>query len=345
MPYKDILEFQLNLINETFETEFSVMEIINIEEVSEKIKTFEKNLYYGENLYYSKKDDFQNIIKGINQSIENNKVVILNKLNGLFFKKEFNEKIFNLQKENSFKFLFLNLNLIKPKVKINEFDIDNLPNEKNEELNNILIKIKKLNELDFFTSAYSGLIYDYFNYEFFNVVKNKLYNENKIKDYVFFYPDIINLIELKISEKDTIFNIDSFFISNYDGKNKRLIKLQKYIEDKLKLNINSLSIYYNFNKSELEKFLSKYPLILLNKSNYVDFNYVTLLYLFSRLDIDYLINYFNKLPQEYKNVFNEELVSKFDKNNQVNVFRKLQLNNKLNNTFSNSNKKEKVNKI
>ena len=54
-------------------------------------------------------------------------------------------------------------------------------------------------------------------------------------------------------------------------------------------------------------------------------------------------NYFNKLPQNYKDLFNENLLSQFDKEGEVNPFRKLQLNNKLNQNIENTNKKEKIN--
>lgn len=341
--YADILKYQLNLINNVYETNFVIKDIININYIENRINDLFLDLNFTDDTYFKFNDIFENKMKSYNDIIMENIDRSLKKIQHLFFNETLFNNLIKFKTEKPNHFIFLNLNLIKFQSEIN-FEFNSLIDDTDYELNSVLHKIKLLKEFNFFEyDIFTNKFLAFFHHDFFNDIKNKLYNDNIIDDYEIKNTSLLKLIGINFNKKYNTYDIDNFFINSFIS-NKALSKFLKYIEQKYDSAFDKLSILKD--RKNLEGFLSNNNyLFLFFFDDFENFNFKPLLYLLKYLDIDSLINYFNKLPQEYKDLFNENLVRKFDNQSAINPFRKLQLNNKLNKTITNNNIKEKPNKI
>lgn len=140
------------------------------------------------------------------------------------------------------------------------------------------------------------------------------------------------------------YSIHKFLTSDWDGVNENLENLKKYIDKIFYKNFDKLLINENRKTIDILLFENDY-LFLFFFEDFENLNFNVLLCILKYLSSENLLKFYNQLPQKYKDLFTEKLVSTFDKENEVNIFRKLKLNNKLNKNIIERNTKEKVNKI
>lgn len=346
--YKDILDYQIYLINDFFNV--NVDNPINMEEIKKSINET-VNIEFINYQYYDFNQSLKNTLIELDKKIKKD-IETLNKKDFIIIKfvnfyNQWKTKIFTneISEIDLLKFKLLHLDFLDNYTEIKNIKNLNLSKIEDKKLISILDKIKKLDSLDFFSEfKYIEDFGKFFNHKFFNVIKNNLFENNIIEDYKFKNDNLIKLIDFKFEKKYDTYSIDNFFITDWVNKNVSLSRFREYIKNEFEECFKKLDIYQKRFESE-DLILSNDYSFLFFFGDFNDFNFDFLLYILKNLQFETLVAFFTKLPQNYKNLFDEKLIGKFDKENEINPFRKLQLNNKLNQNIITRNKKEKINKI
>lgn len=197
--YADILSYQIKLINKFLNIELEIKDILNIDNIKKKIEDMLDfdNFSFLNEYYFSFNEKFKECLLEIDNEIKKNiekaNNVDIGKMK-IFLFKITTQFISDIDKK------LLDLYLLQKPEEIIEIEKINLENQ-NDELKSIMIKIKYLNSIDFHDFVFNEKFLSFYKYEYFNEIKNELYNNNIIEDYKFKKEEIINLIGLNITKK------------------------------------------------------------------------------------------------------------------------------------------------